>query len=153
MTATAIRETEATAPPFRRRAELIIAGIGLAAAAVLQGGFALVITRSDEATLQSTIVPAVRAAGLDLAEADAHVVLHTMAAWFGFSFILVALCTAIGFFFARLRPRRRATGLCFLAAGLACLLGTQFVLYPVAFFFLIAAALFAVRTTTPRSPS
>lgn len=153
MTATAIRETEAAAPPFRRRAELIIAGIGLAAAAVLQGGFALVITRSDEATLQSTIVPAVRAAGLDLAEADAHVVLHTMAAWFGFSFILVALCTAIGFFFARLRPRRRATGLCFLAAGLACLLGTQFVLYPVAFFFLIAAALFAVRTATPRSPS
>ncbi|WP_312170082.1 hypothetical protein [Microbacterium sp.] len=153
MTATAIRETEAAAPPFRRRAELIIAGIGLAAAAVLQGGFALVITRSDEATLQSTIVPAVRAAGLDLAEADAHVVLHTMAAWFGFSFIVVALCTAIGFFFARLRPRRRATGLCFLAAGLACLLGTQFVLYPVAFFFLIAAALFAVRTATPRSPS
>lgn len=153
MTATAIRETEAAAPAFRRRAELIIAGIGLAAAAVLQGGFALVITRSDEATLQSTIVPAVRAAGLDLAEADAHVVLHTMAAWFGFSFIVVALCTAIGFFFARLRPRRRATGLCFLAAGLACLLGTQFVLYPVAFFFLIAAALFAVRTATPRSPS
>jgi len=153
MTATEIRHAHVVAPPFRRRAELIVAGIGLAAAAVLQGGFALVITRSDDATLRSTIVPAMRAAGLDLAEADAHVVLNTMAAWFGFSFILVALCTAIGFFFARLRPRRRATGLCFLAAGLACLLGTQLILYPVAFFFLIAAALFAVRTVTPRSSS
>lgn len=153
MTATEIRHAHVVAPPFRRRAELIVAGIGLAAAAVLQGGFALVITRSDDATLRSTIVPAMRAAGLDLADADAHVVLNTMAAWFGFSFILVALCTAIGFFFARLRPRRRATGLCFLAAGLACLLGTQLILYPVAFFFLIAAALFAVRTVTPRSSS
>lgn len=153
MTATAIRESEAVAPPFRRRAELIIAGIGLIAAAVLQGGFALVITRSDDETLRSAIVPAVRAAGLALADAEAHVVLNTMAAWFGFSFIVVALCTAIGFFFARLRPRRRATGLCFLAAGLACLVGTQFILYPVAFFFLIAAALFAVRTATPRSTS
>nr|WP_201468800.1 hypothetical protein [Microbacterium hydrocarbonoxydans] len=153
MTTTAIREAETAAPPFRRRAELIIAGIGLTAAAVLQGGFALVITRSDDETLRSTVVPAVRAAGLELAQADAHVVLNTMAAWFGFSFIVVALCTAIGFFFARLRPRRRATGLCFLAAGLACLLGTQFILYPVAFFFLIAAALFAVRTATPRSSS
>ncbi|QDE33844.1 hypothetical protein FIV50_03010 [Microbacterium foliorum] len=153
MTTTAVREADVTAPPFRRRAELIIAGIGMAACAVLQGGFALVITRSDDATLESTIVPALRAAGLDLADADAHVVLNTMAAWFGFSFIIVALCTAIGFFFARLRPRRRATGLFFLAAGLACLFGTQFVLYPVAFFFLVSAALFAVRTATPRSSS
>lgn len=153
MTATAVRGTETMTLPFRRRAELIIAGIGMAASAVLQGGFALVITRSDDATLRSTIVPALRAAGLDLADADAHVVLNTMAAWFGFSFIVVALCTAIGFFFARLRPRRRATGLCFLAAGLACLFGTQFVLYPVAFLFLASAALFAVRPVTPRSPS
>lgn len=153
MTATAVSETDAIAPPFRRRAELVIAGIGIAASTVLQGGFALVITRSDDVTLESTIVPAVRAAGLDLADGDAHVVLNTMAAWFGFSFIVVALCTAIGFFFARLRPRRRETGLCFLAAGLACLFGTQFVLYPVAFFFFIAAALFAVRTATPRSSS
>ncbi len=153
MTATAVREADTVSPPFRRRAELIIAGIGMAACAVLQGGFALVITRSDDATLESTIVPALRAAGLDLADADAHVVLNTMAAWFGFSFIAVALCTAIGFFFARLRPRRRATGFCFLAAGLACLFGTQFVLYPVAFFFLVSAALFAVRTATPRSSS
>ena len=153
MTATATRQAEPMAPPFRRRAELIIAGVGMAACAVLQGGFALVITRSDDAALESTIVPALRSAGLDLAEADAHVALNTMAAWFGFSFIVVALCTAIGFFFARLRPRRRATGLCFLAAGLACLFGTQFVLYPVAFFFLVSAALFAVRTATPRSSS
>ncbi|WP_194762732.1 hypothetical protein [Microbacterium sp. UFMG61] len=153
MTAAAVRGTETMIPPFRRRAELIVAGIGMAASAVLQGGFALVITRSDDATLRSTIVPALRAAGLDLADADAHVVLNTMAAWFGFSFIVVALCTAIGFFFARLRPRRRATGLCFLVAGLACLFGTQFVLYPVAFLFLASAALFAVRPVTPRSPS
>ena len=151
--ATTTRETDAVAPAFRRRAELIIAGVGLAGSAVFQGGFALVVARSDEAALESAVLPALRSAGLEVAAADAHVVLNTIAAWFGFSFIAVALCTAIGFFFARLRPRRRATGWWFLAAGLACLFGTQFVLYPVAFFFLLAAALFAVRTPTPRSPS
>ncbi|KJL47186.1 hypothetical protein RS84_01975 [Microbacterium hydrocarbonoxydans] len=152
MTAAATTKTDAVVA-FRRRAELVIAGIGLAGSAVLQGGFALVIARSDDAALQATILPALRSAGLELDGARAHVVLNTLAAWFGFSFIVVALCTAIGFFFARLRPRRRATGWWFLAAGLACLFGTQFVLYPVAFFFLLSAALFAVRTPTPRSSS
>ncbi|MFT4260309.1 hypothetical protein [Microbacterium sp.] len=152
MTASTMTQTHVTAP-FRRRAELIIAGIGLAASATLQGGFALVVARSDDDALESTILPALRSAGLDPTGADLHIALNTLAAWFGFSFIMVALCTAIGVFFARLRPRRRATGWWFLAAGLACLLGTQFVLYPVAFFFFLAAALFAVRTPTPRSSS
>lgn len=153
MTAPVLTQADAGTAPFHRRAELIVAGCAVAAAGVLQGGFALVITRSDDAALGSSILPALRDAGLDVADGDAHVVLHTLAAWFGYSFILVALLTAMGFFFARLRPRRRSTGWWFLAAGLACLLGTQLVLYPVAFLFFLAAALFAVRTPTPRSSS
>lgn len=151
--APAVGAPEAGSAPFRRHAELVLAGLGVAASAVLQGGFALVISRSDDATLESAVLPALRGAGLELADADAHVVLHTLAAWFGYSFIVTALLTAMGFFFARLRPRRRATGWWFAAAGLACLIGSQFVLYPVAFLFLLAAALFAVRTPTPRSSS
>lgn len=137
--------------PFRRRIELTIAGVGLAAAAVLQGGFTFVITRSDDETLRSSILPALREAGMEIADAEAHVVLNTLAAWFGFSLAVVALLSAVGFFFAVHAPRRRSTGWWFLGAGLACLLGTQFVLYPVAFFLFLAAALFAVRTPPPRS--
>ncbi|QAY59077.1 hypothetical protein ET475_03095 [Microbacterium protaetiae] len=139
------------AAPVRRRAERWIAGIGMAGAAVLQGGFVLVVTRSDEATLQSTIVPGLRAAGLNFAAGDAEVILGTLAGWFGFSLILTALLCAIGFFFAAHRPRRRRTGWWFLAAGLVCLFGTQLILYPIAFFFFLSAALFAVRPPHPRS--
>ena len=88
MTAAATTKTDAVVA-FRRRAELAIAGIGLAGSAVLQGGFALVIARSDDAALQATILPALRSAGLELDGARAHVVLNTLAAWFGFSFIVV----------------------------------------------------------------
>ncbi|WP_102191465.1 hypothetical protein [Microbacterium aurantiacum] len=137
--------------PFRRRGELILAGIGLTASAVLQGGFAFVVTRSDDETLRSSILPGLRDAGMRIADAEAHVIVHTVAAWFGFSFAIVALLAAIGFFFAVHAPRSRSTGWWFLAAGLACLFGTQFVLYPVAFFLFLAAALFAVRTPPPRS--
>jgi hypothetical protein len=148
-----LRDQDAAAAPFRRRIELTIAGIGLAAAAILQGGFAFVIIRSDEETLQTAILPALREAGFDISDADAPVALNTLAAWFGFSFILVALLCAIGFFFALHRPRRRSTAWWFVGAGVACLLGTQLVLYPVAFLFFLSAALFAVRTPTPRSSS
>ncbi|MFB7249983.1 hypothetical protein [Microbacterium sp. NPDC056234] len=147
------RHQDAAPAPFRRRAELIIAGVGVLAAGVLQGGFALVITRSDDATLRSQVVPALESAGLAVTDADATVALNTLAAWFGFSFVLIAALCAIGWFFATHRPRRRSTGFWFLGAGLACLLGTQLVLYPVAFLFFFSAALFAVRTPPQRSTS
>jgi len=145
------REEDAAAAPFRRRIELIIAGIGLAASAVFQGGFAFVIVRSDDETLYTEVLPALREAGIEVSDAEAPVALNTLAAWFGFSFILVALLCAIGFFFALHRPRRRSTLWWFVGAGFACLLGTQLVLYPVAFLFFLSAALFAVRKPTPRS--
>ena len=146
-----IREQDAGAAPFRRRVELVIAGIGLAASAILQGGFAFVIVRSDDETLYTSVLPALREAGIEIAEAEAPVALNTLAAWFGFSFIVIALLCAIGFFFALHRPRRRSTLWWFAGAGVVCLLGTQLLLYPVAFLFFLSAALFAVRTPTPRS--
>ncbi|MGF6822156.1 hypothetical protein M2317_001060 [Microbacterium sp. ZKA21] len=139
------------AAPFRRRAELIIAAVGFAASAVLQGGVALVINRADAETLEESVLPALTAAGLDVPTADAHTVLNTLAAWFGFSLVVIALLCAVGWFFATYRPRRRSTGWWFAGAGLACLIGTQLVLYPVAFLFFLSAALFAVRKPTPGS--
>lgn len=137
---------------FSRRWEMWTAGIGLAVSGALQGGFVLAVTRSDADTIDSTIVPAMRAAGIPLAGVDAHVALNTLAGWFGFSLMAMALLCAVGFFLASRRPRRRSTGWWFLAAGLCCLLGTQLVLYPVAFLFFFAAGLFALRTPHDRSP-
>jgi hypothetical protein len=143
----AVREEAA---PFRRRIEVVIASVGLVGAAVLQGGFALLITRSDDETLRTGVLPALRDNGVQISDAEADVALNTLAAWFGYSLVLVALLWAVGLFFAHHRPRRRATGWWFAGAGLACLVGTQMLLYPVAFFFFVAAALFAVRKPTPR---
>jgi hypothetical protein len=143
----AVREEAA---PFRRRIEVVIASVGLVGAAVLQGGFALLITRSDDEALRTGVLPALRDNGVQISDAEADVALNTLAAWFGYSLVLVALLWAVGLFFAHHRPRRRGTGWWFAGAGLACLVGTQMLLYPVAFFFFVAAALFAVRKPTPR---
>lgn len=138
-------------PRFRRVPELWIASIGMAAAAALQGGFTLAVSRSDGTQLRETVLPALTAAGFRTSAADAVVVLQTLSAWFGLSLLVMAGLFAVGAFIASRRPGRRSTGWWFLGTGLVCLFGTQFVLYPVAFLFFLAAGLFAVRTLHPRS--
>lgn len=145
-------ETAAPAPTLRRIPERWLAGIGVGLAVVFQGGVALAINAATREELDDAIAPALEAAGVSPA-GDAYEGARTLAAWFGFSLILVVGLAAVGFFLASRRPRRRSTGWWFLAAGLACLFGTQLVLYPVAFFLFLAAALFAVRPTRQGSPT
>ena len=59
--------------------------------------------------------------------------------------VVVVLLAVAGIAHTRSRPHRRLPGLWFLAAGTVCLLGSQLILYPVAFLFFAAAALFALR--------
>ena len=140
------------AAPFRRRIELIIAGIGLAASAVLQGGFAFVIIRSDDETLQTAVLPALREAGIERVGCRRPGRRSTPSPRGSASRSSSWRCSA----------RSDSSSPCiapagvrhcwwFVGAGVACLLGTQLVLYPVAFLFFLSAALFAVRTPAPRS--
>lgn len=138
--------------PVSRRPEKWISGIGLALAGLLQGGFTLTVNASSEAEFTEKILPALQAAGIN-PTGDAYEGARTLAGWFGFSLIIMLALCAVGFFIASRRPERRSTGWWFAGAGLACLVGTQFVLYPIAFFFFLTAALFAVRSTQQGSPS
>lgn len=138
--------------PVSRRPEKWISGIGLALAGLLQGGFTLTVNASSEAEFDEKILPAMQAAGIQ-PTGDAYEGARTLAAWFGFSLILILALCAVGLFIASRHPERCSTGWWFAGAGLICLVGTQFVLYPVAFFFFLTAALFAVRSTQQGSPS
>jgi hypothetical protein len=138
--------------PVSRRPEKWISGIGLALAGLLQGGFTLTVNASSEAEFDEKILPAMQAAGIQ-PTGDAYEGARTLAGWFGFSLIVVLALCAVGLFSAAPRPARRSTGWWFAGAGLICLVGTQFILYPVAFFFFLTAALFAVRSTQQGSSS
>lgn len=129
-----------------RRPEMWIAGAGLGFAALLQGGFTLTINSATRADFDEKIAPALAVAGI-APGGDAYEGARTLAAWFGFALVVMIGLTAVGLFIASRRPARRSTGWWFAGAGLICLVGTQLVLYPVAFFFFLAAALFAVRST------
>lgn len=149
------RTAEEAAPRVSRTAELWLVGIGMALSFVALGGFALVMNQIDMATFEQVVMPALVGAEADsgLGVAEAHELARTLAAWFSITLIAVLLLSAIGWFVARRRPWRRTAGWWILAAGLACLLGSQLILFPLAFIFFVAAGFFALRPVTDGSPS
>lgn len=146
-------ETELAAAPaepaLRRTAETWLAGAGMALSTVFLGAFALVMNRIDEAEFVTTLHPEMQRIGMDLTASgvagDPYDAARTLAAWFGFTLMAVLLVGITGIFVARRRPGRRTTGWFFAIAGLVCLVGSQLVLYPVAFLFFVSAGLFALR--------
>lgn len=133
------------APRIRRTAEQIVVVVGLVIALIVMGGFALVINQLDEATFVDVVMPSLFAEGSGADVAAAHEAARTLGAWFGVSFVVMLALCAAGIAQTRLRPERRSPGWWFLAAGLVCLVGSQLVLYPIAFLFFVAAGLYAVR--------
>ncbi|WP_129787994.1 hypothetical protein [Promicromonospora panici] len=136
-------------PALRRTAEVWLAGAGMVLSALFLGAFTLVVNRLDEGEFTANLYPEMQRIGLDLAAggaaADAYDAARTLAAWFGVTLMVVLLLGATGVFVARRRPGRRTTGWFFAAAGLVCLVGSQLILYPVAFLFFVSAGMFALR--------
>ncbi|HWV75867.1 MAG TPA: hypothetical protein VN027_01020 [Isoptericola sp.] len=163
MTETPARRDAAGAEPeapdeavtVRRTAELWVAGVAAALTTLSLGAFTVVVTGVDEATFADSLYPLLADGGVAGAAGVpvdvAYEATRTLAAWFSLTVPIVLGLTVVGFMLARRRPARRSTGWWFLAAGLACLLGSQLLLYPIAFGFFVTAGLFALRTTDHHS--
>ena len=161
MTETAARRDAAEpgaaeeAVTVRRTVELWVAGVAAALTTLFLGAFTVVVNGVDEATFADTLYPLLADGGVAGAAGVpvdvAYEATRTLAAWFSFTVPIVLGLTVVGFMRARRRPARRSTGWWFLAAGLACLLGSQLLLYPIAFGFFVTAGLFALRTTDHHS--
>lgn len=141
------------APVVSRAAELWLLGIGMALSVIALGGFALVMNRIDLPTFEQVVMPALVGTESGIGVDEAHELARTLAAWFSVTLIAVLLLSATCWFLARRRPWRRTPGWWALAAGLACLLGSQLILFPLAFVFFVSAGFFALRPVTDGSPS
>lgn len=140
-------------PTVRRTVELWLVGIGLVLSLVSLGGFTLVMNQADQSTFESAIMPTLVGPDSGMSTAEAYELGRTLAAWFGITLITMLLLSVAGTFFARRRPWRRSSGWWFLAVGLVCLVGSQLILFPVAFVFFVAAGFFALRPISNGSHS
>lgn len=110
---------------------------------LLLGGFSLVVNRSGE-RVGDELLPALRGAGL-LSPGVSETALRTAASWAGFTVVAVLLLSALAVLVVRRYPRRRVAAWPVGIAGVACLLGSQLALHPVAFLFFVSAALLVLR--------
>ena len=138
---------EGTEPPpsIRRTAELWLTGIGAGLALLFLGGFALVVNRLDEAAFEEVVRPVLLGGAGHLSPAEAFEAGRTLSAWFGFTLLLVLALAAVAVLLTRSRLWRKAPGWWLFAAGVVCLVGSQLIAYPIAFFFFLGAGLFAAR--------
>lgn len=153
-TATSRRRLEHPAPPrIRRTVELWLTAIAIALSVLALGGFSLVMNQIDAGGFEEVIMPALLGEQSGMSLEHAFEAGRTLGAWFGVTLIAVLLLASAGIFFTRRRPWRRASGWWFLAAGLACLLGSQLILFPLAFVYFAVAGLFALRPLHDGIPS
>ena len=135
-------------PSARRRhrvPEYVVLGLGLVAAVVTMGGFTTVVNQMDEAAFGEIVAPVLLGEDPGRTAAEAYRIGRTLAAWFGTSLVAMLLVSAIGITHMHHRPDRRSPGWWFLAVGLICLVGSQLILFPIAFLFFVVAGLFALR--------
>lgn len=128
-----------------RTIEQWLAWIGMALSTVAMGGFTLVMNKVDAATFEEVIMPTLVGTNTQMPLDEAFEAGHTLGAWFGVTLVIVLLLSAAALWRTRARPERRSGAWWYLAAGLACLLGSQLILYPIAFFYFVGAGLFALR--------
>lgn len=142
-------------PSAGRRVGTWSAVAGVVLSTVFLGAFSRVVGGVDLAGFTESLYPALLEAtgtpASELSPEAAYESTRTLGAWFGFTLVGVLLLSTLGFVLGHRFPNRRFAALAFGAAGLVCLLGTQLILFPVAFPFFLAAGLHALRPSSPGS--
>jgi phosphoglycerol transferase MdoB-like AlkP superfamily enzyme len=130
---------------MKRKWEVMIGIAGVILCVIFLGGFSLTMTSMEESIYETTVFPILQAGVSEEYVSESFEAVKALAIWFGVTlllvFILVALATLS--IWRNKSPKRGAV--LYIFAGLATLLGTQFIAFPLAFLFFIAAALCLYR--------
>ncbi|MFS0778226.1 DUF4064 domain-containing protein [Neobacillus sp. 3P2-tot-E-2] len=130
---------------MKRKWEVIIGIAGVLLCVIFLGGFSLTITSMEESTYATTVFPILQEGVSEEYVSEGFEAVKALATWFGVTllivFILVALATLS--IWRNKYPKRGAV--LFIFACLVTLIGTQFIAFPIAFLFFIAAGLCLFR--------
>lgn len=130
---------------MKRKWEVMIGIIGVILCVIFLGGFSLTMTSMEEGIYETSVFPILQEGVSEEYVSESFEAVKALAIWFGVTllivFILVALATLS--IWRNKFPKRGAV--LFIFAGLATLIGTQFIAFPLAFLFFIAAALCLFR--------
>ena len=137
---------------MKRKLEMITGIVGAVIVTLSLGGFTLITKELDKATYIKVFKPIF---GKDLNGTDAQgmELMKTLGAWFGFTVMIVLVLVVLATVFIRNNRSPKLAALFYALAGLATLIGSQNIAYPVAFIFFVVTALCVLRKVeTPNVP-
>lgn len=130
---------------MKRKWEAIIGIAGVLLCVIFLGGFSLTITSMEESTYEATVFPILQEGVSKEYISESFEAMKALAIWFGVTLLIVVILFALAALsiWRNRYPKRGAV--IFTFAGLATLIGTQFIAFPIAFLFFIAAGLCLFR--------
>jgi hypothetical protein len=130
---------------MKRKWEVIIGIAGVILCVIFLGGFSLTITSMEEGTYETTVFPILQEGVSKEYISESFEAVKALAIWFGVTLIIVFILVVLaGLSIWRNKYPKRGAVL-FIFAGLATLIGTQFIAFPLAFLFFTAAGLCLLR--------
>lgn len=130
---------------MKRKWEVIIGIAGVILCVIFLGGFSLTITSMEESTYETTVFPILQEGVSEEYVSQSFEAVKALAIWFGVTLLIVFILVALAALsiWRNKYPKRGAV--LFIFAGLATLIGTQFIAFPIAFLFFITAGLCLLR--------
>ncbi|MEH7493542.1 DUF4064 domain-containing protein [Neobacillus niacini] len=130
---------------MKRKWEVIIGIAGVILGVIFLGGFSLTITSMEESTYATTVFPILQEGVSEEYISESFEAMKALAIWFGVTLLIVVILVALAALSIWRNRYPKRGGVLFTFAGLATLIGTQFIAFPIAFLFFIAAGLCLFR--------
>ncbi|MFP9129596.1 hypothetical protein [Niallia sp. Man26] len=130
---------------MKRKWEVIIGLAGVILCVILLGGFSLTITTMEEKTFADTVFPILQEDVSTNYLSESFTAVKALAVWFGVTVLIVLSLTLPATVCIWKNRYPKWAAFLYLAAGLTTLIGTQFIAFPLAFLFFIAASLCLFR--------
>ncbi|MGI8384290.1 DUF4064 domain-containing protein [Robertmurraya sp. P23] len=126
---------------MKRKWEVIIGLIGAILCVIMLGGFSLTITTMEEGTFAESVFPTLQE-GVSINDlSESFEAMKALAVWFGITLLIVLITVVIATLSIWRNKFPKRAAIFFLLAGLATLIGTQMIAFPIAFFFFVASGL------------
>ncbi|PAE35554.1 DUF4064 domain-containing protein [Bacillus sp. 7884-1] len=130
---------------MKRKWEVMIGIAGVILCVIFLGGFSLTMTSMEESIYETTVFPILQEGVSEEYVSESFEAVKALAIWFGVTLIIVFILVALATLSIWRNKYLKRGAVLYIFAGLATLIGTQFIAFPLAFLFFIASALCLFR--------
>ncbi|MFB5760395.1 hypothetical protein [Paenibacillus medicaginis] len=128
-----------------RKWEIGLCWLASVLSTVFAGGFSMVILQMPLGTFETTLFPLLQDNDGGLMLQESYEGMRTLGAWFGITVLAVLILAILAGLCGARSSRLIVATICYMLAGLCLLLGTQYLGFPLAFCYFVAAALCVIR--------